>query len=340
MGSTFRHAHVRVADVAAVAEALSKRARANRFVLAAESEASDYDVVVATDPASPEWTSIDDPFGDFVWELSDELATDVVELEIFDSDVFHARLCNEGEAKVDVFCSRPGYTDEPARAVKGQPKRWDRSCVPGKSWRDVQRAFKGAADDPEAALVELGKLLGLHERSLHPDHLDPAVAGVRRLRFRNPPAPRRRIVAGPPVAKLQKPGEIVLSLRSGARACGTVVRSEGGGADGVELALGGPAVTSGLVTIDSADYRHEAGTLTRDGTRVVVTFPKSGFPAASGFVNEGESEPDFVDQKPDVRVGLVLKPLEAGRGELELSIAPLGPSGEASVVRCLVRVDP
>lgn len=155
MGSRFHHTHVRTADAAAVADALCERALANKFSLATEGQSCDYDVVVATTPGSPEWTSIYNPFGHFMWELSDTLTTYVVELEIFDSDVLYARLSNEG-CQVDVFCSNPDYTDEPARAVKGQPKRWDSVCVPGKNSRDVQRVFKGAVENPELALVELG----------------------------------------------------------------------------------------------------------------------------------------------------------------------------------------
>lgn len=164
MGTKFRHTHVRSADAAAVADALCERALAHKFRLAAEGESCDHDVVVATNSGSPEWTSIYNRFGSFAWELSERLTAYVVELEIFDSDVLYARLSSDG-CKVDVFCSRSGYTDEPARAVKGQPKRWDSLCEPGKSWREVQRVFKRALDDPEPALVGLGALIGLDARS-------------------------------------------------------------------------------------------------------------------------------------------------------------------------------
>lgn len=338
MGSRLHHTHVRTADAAAVADALCERALANKFTLAAEGQSCDYDVVVATNPASPEWTSIYNPFGHFMWELSDTLTTYVVELEIFDSDVLYARLSNEG-CQVDVFCSNPDYTDEPARAVKGQPKRWDSLCVSGKNSRDVQRVFKGAVENPELALVELGKLIGLDARSLYPDHIDPAGPDVRRLRFRNPPSPRRRILTSAPIAKLDAEGELTLSMSTGPRTSGVAVRSEGGGADGVEIAFGGTAIASGLVAIDAVDYRNARGTLTAsDGPRLVASFPKSGFPAASGLVDETQSEPRAADSWPTVAVGFTIDPLRSGEGELELSFMPTHPAGVACTGRWLIRV--
>lgn len=338
MGSKFHHTHVRSDDPTAVADALCKRALANDFSLAAEGQPCDYDVVVATNPASPGWTSIYNPFGQFTWELSDELTTYVVELEIFDSDVLYARLSNEG-CEVDVFCSKPDYTDAPARAVKGQPKRWDSLCVSGKSWRDVQRVFKSAVENPELALVELGKVIGLDGRSLYPDHIDPAGPDVRRLRFRNPPSARRRILTCPPVAKFHAEGELALSMSAGARASGVVVRSEGGGANGVEIAFGGTAITSSLVAIEAVDYRNARGTLTaRDSAGLVASFTESGFPAASGLVNDEQTEPEVADHWPTVQVGFTINPLRSGEGELELSFMPTDPGGVACTGRWLIRV--
>lgn len=85
---------------------------------------------------------------------------------------------------------------------------------------------------------------------------------------------------------------------------GAVVRSEGGGANGVEIALSGSAIASSLVAIDTLDYRNEPGALAaRDGPRLVASFAKSGFPAASGLVTDAQAEPETADQRPTVHVG-------------------------------------
>lgn len=339
MGSKLRHAHVRTDDGAAVAEALCARALANAFSLAPEGQPCDHEVVVTTDPASPGWTSIYNPFGAFLWELSDALTTQVVELELFDGDVLYARLCSDG-CEVDAFCTDPAYANLPARSAKGQPKRWDGVCAPGKSWRDVQRVFKSAPENAEQGLVELGKVLGLDARSLYPDHVDPAGPGVRRLRFRRPPSPRRRILTSAPVAELPAEGALELTMGGGARPSGVVVRSKGGGSDGVEVAFGGAAIAAGLVTIDAVEYRSAPGALAArgDDARLVATFAKAGFPAASGLVKEEEAEPQIADQWPSVHVGFTVRPLRPGDGELEVTFRPIEPEGAPCTGRWRLRV--
>lgn len=141
------------------------------------------------------------------------------------------------------------------------------------------------------------------------------------------------------MAKLDADRELALSMNAGPRASGVVVRSEGGGADGVEIAFGGIAIASRLVAIDAVDYRSERGTLTAgNGARLVASFPKSGFPAASGLVDETQSEPRAADSWPTVAVGFTITPLRSGDGELELSFMPTHPAGVACTGRWLIRV--
>jgi hypothetical protein len=338
MGSKFRHAHVRTVDAAAVADALHKLALVRKFSVADEGQSSDYDVVIATDPASPEWTSIYNPFGDFMWELSDELSTAVVELEVFDSDVFYARLSNDG-CLVDVFCTDPRYVGMSARAVKGQPRRWDSLCTSGASFRDVERVFKRAAEDPERGLVELGRLIALDARSLYPDHVDPGGPKARRLRFRSPPKQRRRILRSAPSARVVTSGDFSFSKSSGPLSIVIEVESQGGGANGIEIGFGGSAMTSGLVGVEEVRYRGEAGVLTPgEGAWLVASFPTSGFPAASGVVDETRDQPEVADQRPMVRVECTANALGFGNGELELRIVPTGPAGEPCVQRFPIHV--
>lgn len=343
MGAKFLHTHVRTGKAEAVAKALCKLATSRKVTLAEKDEPCDHEVVVATHPDSPGWTSIYGRFDDVSWELSDKLATHVVELSIFDGDVLEARLANDG-CQVDVFCTDPEYAGKAARAAKGQPKRWDDLCIKGRGWRDIQRVFKSAAANPEAALVELGKLIGLDHGSLYPDHVDPAGPKVRRLRFKAPAAPRRRILQGAPRVVPPELAELdrKMSLSDGAQSFGWFVESKGGGANGVEIAIGGTAIDSGLIAIESVLYRNGAGSLAKrmeDGKAWgVAAFPTAGFPAASGVVFGTETEPKVANNCPHLAVGLNAVPQRQGTGELNLRFAPLDPAAPPWVQRWKVRV--
>lgn len=201
----------------------------------------------------------------------------------------------------------------------------------GKSWRDVQRVFKTAADDPELALIELGKLIGLDQQSLYPDQLDVSGPASIRLRFKAPPAPRRRVLQGPPRVGVPDSAErdLTMKLSAGAQSFGWMVRSEGGGANGVEITIGGTAIESALLAIDSVEYRNGAGTLekpTESGV-LVAEFPTAGFPAASGVVHGAETVPEVADNQPIVAVNLRVAPLRLGEATLELRVAPTEPAG-------------
>jgi hypothetical protein len=75
MGAKFLHTHVRTGKADAVAKALCKLASSRKVTLAGEDEPCDHEVVVATHPDSPGWTSIYGRFDDVSYKLSDKLAT-------------------------------------------------------------------------------------------------------------------------------------------------------------------------------------------------------------------------------------------------------------------------
>jgi hypothetical protein len=351
MGSSFTHTHVRSASVGDVVAALRELAVSRGLVTAEAAGPCDHDVVVVHDPMSPLWTSIYRRFDDTCAELSLALETHVLEVTIFDSDVLEARLYNDGAA-IDVFCSDRGEAfGRSARSVAGQPRRWDSACTEGRSWRDVRRVFGRAREDPEGALVELGGLVGLHERSLYPDHVDPAGPSVHRLRFRNAPEPRRRVLEGGPAVRAPNSamGSIAfehgqsLSLRIGvAHACTAEVVSVGGMSGGIEIAVGGEAVEEGIVELEPV-LRFRGGFASAreckepDGRWLVAEF--DGLPAASGLVSENPGEMLVADSFPRVQLDFTLRPLRAGEGEMRIRWMPLEPRGAVFVQRVAVRVE-
>lgn len=342
MGAKFLHTHAHTSEAGTVADALCQLARAHGFTITAKDEPCDHAVVVAKDAASPAWTSIYGRFADVSWELSEKLSTHVVVLSIFDSDVLEARLYNDG-CEVDAFCNYPDHVGESARSLKGQPKRWESLCVQGTSWRDVRQAFKNAEKSPEKALVELGRVVGLDERSLYPDHVDRAGPAVHRLRFRNPPARRRKILEGAPQVRASSGGRMDMKMSAGAEACSFMASSAGGGSTGMEIAIGGAAIASGLIAIESVRFRGATGVLRErkglDGSWLVAEIGNAGLPAASGVVDESQMEAPVADYCPPVQLEVTVKPMRIGEAELQIRWTPIEPATPPCVQRLEVRVN-
>ncbi len=346
MGSKFRHVHAR-STVAKVTRALRELALARGYREAEAGAPADHDVIVAADKGSKGWASIYSPIP--IWDaaisLSSALRTRVLVTSIFDSDVLDARLYNDG-AEVDIFCSdRDGAAiDRAAREVAGQPRRWDSLCVGNFGWRDVKRLFtraRGEGLDPEAALVELGALVGLHERSLYPDNIDPNAPGVQRLRFMQPPPVSRQPIAGRPVLRAlgsrlgneiaHDQQTIRLHLAAGPGEYDAMVESIGGASGALEVAIRGGALDTKLVTlarsVSAQGVTAELTTRTEGSARWFVA-TLGGVPAASAPVWKDYGP--FLTMEgvePKIALQLGLTPLRAGTGELRLRWTPREPDG-------------
>ena len=376
MGSTFSNiqVHTHGRDSSALLEGvvalLYKTLRADGFLPAETEQSCDRSILLAVGPT---WIGVydelcDEPCQDvaerLASELSRQLATHVLTILVYDSDVLDLALFDSG-ALIDRFNSNPQYfgkaSAEERKSLRGRPDHWEAVLAPGTpstALRAVWRAQKLFAED---TLRGTGALLGLDEgyvglgfKDLREGDLELPNIQPRRLGFQHAVRPAHETRAeGPPQFVFNSSSVRLVGVVGGGKgfdgcAGSCAVQNRGGSSRGLSVVVSGDALDRGLLSIAAVELVVSLGErqtvlncptqseLRGEQCVAAAAFPElditAGPATAESALELGQSRQDYNRRVMCIHANLLGHGESPGTGALHVAFVPhSAPAGQATI---------